>query len=68
MDVDDNDYDEGRSQKRTVSLCDRSAEMTCNNTHLDLVNIIAYTKCGKILSISSKDIELNHNSDINQGP
>ena len=45
--------------------------MMCNNPNLDLVNINAYTKFGKILSICSQDIELKRNSeqnsDINQG-
>ena len=31
--------------------------MTCNNPRLDLVNMNAYIKFGKILSIGSQDIE-----------
>ena len=30
--------------------------MTCNNPNVELVNMIAYTKFGKILSICSQDI------------
>ena len=43
-----------------------------NNPNLDLVNINAYTKFGKILSICSQDTEQKHNyegnSDINHRP
>ena len=39
--------------------------MTGNNPNQDLVNINAYTKFGKILSICSQDIERNRKSDIN---
>ena len=42
--------------------------MTGNNPKLDLVNIKAYTRFGKIMSICSEDIEWKQNSDINQGP
>ena len=38
------------------------------NTNIDLVNDNVFTKFGLILSIHSKDIEQNPNSDINQGP
>ena len=38
------------------------------NTNIDLVNDNVFTKFGLILSIRSKDIEQNPNSDINQGP
>ena len=31
----------------------------CNNPHLDLVNISAYTKFSEILSICSQDFEWN---------
>ena len=37
--------------------------MKCNNPNLDLVNINAYTKFGKILSIYSQDIEKKRNCD-----
>ena len=48
-------------------------KMVCNiNANLDIANISAYTKLGKILSFFSQDIELKRNSDrssdINQGP
>ena len=36
--------------------------------NLDIINVNLYTKFGKILSISSQDIEWKRNSDINQGP
>ena len=36
-------------------------------TNINLVNDDVYTKFGLILSISSQDIELKPNSDINQG-
>ena len=36
--------------------------------NLDLVNINAFIKFDQILSICSKDIERERNSDINQGP
>ena len=39
-----------------------------NNPKLDLVNMSAYIKFGKILSICSQDIERKQNSGINQGP
>ena len=39
-----------------------------NNTNLDRVNIIAHTKFGHILLISSKDVERKRNSDISKGP
>ena len=39
------------------------------NTNLGLnVNIKAYIKFGKILSICSQDFEWKRNSDVNQGP
>ena len=37
-------------------------------TNVDLVNDIVYTKFGLNLSIPSRDIEQNQNSDVNQGP
>ena len=43
-------------------------KMTGNNPNIDIVNINAYTKFGKILSFSSQDIERKRNSDINQEP
>ena len=43
-------------------------KMTCNNPKLDLVNINAYIKFGKILSNCSQDIERKQNFAINQGP
>ena len=42
--------------------------MMCNNSHLDLVNMIAYIKFGKILSIWSQNDEWNQNFGLNQGP
>ena len=42
--------------------------MTGNNPKLDLVNVDARKKIGKILSICSQDIERKRNSDVNQGP
>ena len=42
--------------------------MTGNNPKLDLVNVDARKKIGKILSIRSQDIELKRKSDVNQGP
>ena len=42
--------------------------MTGNNPNLGLVNMNAYTKFGKILSICFPDIERKRNSNINQGP
>ena len=39
-----------------------------NNSNPDLVNINAYAKFGRILSICSQDIEQRRNSDINKGP
>ena len=41
---------------------------TCNNPNQYLVNINAYTKFGKLLSICSQDIDRKQKSDINQGP
>ena len=43
-------------------------KMTLYNPNLDLINVIMYTKFGKILSIGSQDIGRKRNSDINQGP
>ena len=43
-------------------------KMTGNNPKLDLVNVVARTKFGRILSIHSQDIERKRNSDVNQGP
>ena len=43
-------------------------KMTGNNPKLDLVNDDVHTKFGRILSISSQDIERKRNSDVNQGP
>ena len=40
--------------------------MMCNNPYLDLVNINAYTKFGKILLFCSQDIELKQNSEWNE--
>ena len=37
-------------------------KMTGNNPNLDIVNMNAYIKFGKILSISSQDIERKQNS------
>ena len=37
--------------------------MICNISNLDRVNINAYTKFGKILSIGSRDIEPKSNYD-----
>ena len=42
-------------------------KMTGNNPKLDLVNVVAHTKFGWILSIRSQDIEQKQNSDVNQG-
>ena len=42
--------------------------MTGNNPKLDLVNVDACKKIGKILSIRSQDIEPKRNSDVNEGP
>ena len=42
--------------------------MTGNNPKLDLVNVDAHKKIGKILSICSQDIEQKQYSDVNQGP
>ena len=43
-------------------------KMTGNNPRLDLVNDDVHTKFGRILSISSQDIERKRNSEVNQGP
>ena len=47
-------------------------KMMQNNPNIDLVNINAYTKFGKIQSICSQDIEQKNNyegnSDINHRP
>ena len=42
--------------------------LTGNNPKLDLVNVDARKKIGKIMSIRSQDIEWKQNSDVNQGP
>ena len=42
--------------------------MTGSSPKLDLVNVDACKKTGKILSIPSQDIERKPISDINQGP
>ena len=42
--------------------------MTGKYHKLDLVNIDAHPKFGRILSIRSQDIELKRNSDLNKGP
>ena len=39
-----------------------------NNPKLDLVNMNAYIKFGKFLSIYSQDIERKRNFGVNQGP
>ena len=41
--------------------------MTGNNPKLDLVNVNAHKKIGKILSIRSQDSQRKWNSDVNQG-
>ena len=43
-------------------------KITGNNPKLDVVNVDAHTKFGRILSIRSQDIERKRNSDVNQGP
>ena len=43
-------------------------KMTSNNSELDLVNVDAHTKFGRILSIRSQDNERKRNSNVNQGP
>ena len=43
-------------------------KMMGNNPKLDLVNVDVHTKFGRILSISSQDIERKRNSEVNQGP
>ena len=42
--------------------------MMCDNPNDDLVNMNAYIKFGKILSICSQDIERKQNFGINQEP
>ena len=42
--------------------------MTGNNPKLDIVNVDACKKIGKILSIHSQDTEQKQNTDVNQGP
>ena len=39
-----------------------------NNPNIDLVNMNAYIKIGKILSIHSQDIAQKRNYGVNQGP
>ena len=51
----------GRNSIKTLQ------KMTGKNPKLDLVNVDAYTKFGRILSICSQDIERKRNSDVNQG-
>ena len=46
----------------------RKKTMTGNNPKLDLVNVDAHKKIGKILSICSQDIDRKQNSHVNQGP
>ena len=41
--------------------------MMRNNPNVDLVNMNAYIKFGKILSIFSQDIEHKQNYGVNQG-
>ena len=48
-----------------VQMCEK---FRCNNPKLDLVNMDAYIKFGKILSMCSRDIERKRNFGINQGP
>ena len=42
--------------------------MMGSNPKLDLANVDAYKKIGKILTICLQGIEQKQNSDINQGP
>ena len=42
-------------------------KMMCNTQNVYLVNMNAYIKFGKILSICSQDIELKQNFGVNQG-
>ena len=42
--------------------------LTGNNPKLDLVNVDARKKIGKIMTIRSQDNERKRNSDVNQGP
>ena len=42
--------------------------MTGNYLKVDIVNINAYTKFGKIIPICSLDIERKRKSDINRWP
>ena len=56
-----------------TSIKDRNSvkilrKMTGNNPKLDHVHVDVHTKFGQILSICSRDIEQNQNSDVNQGP
>ena len=43
-------------------------KMMCNNPNVDLVNMNAYIKFDKILSICSQDIERKRNVGVNEGP
>ena len=42
--------------------------MMGDDPKLDLVNVNVHIKFGQILSIDFRDIELNRNSNVNQGP
>ena len=43
-------------------------KMMCNSPNVDLVNMNAYIKFGKILSFCSQDIERKRNFEVNPGP
>ena len=58
--------------QRAITLVKMCQKMMCNNPNLDLVNINAYIKFGKFLSLCSQDFEpkrnFERNFDINQKP
>ena len=62
--VRESDYSSA-SQFFFVFFCRVKKTMTGNYHKLDLVNIDAHTKFGRILSIRSQDIERKRNSDVN---
>ena len=52
----------------TITLVQICKKMMCDNPNVDLVNMNAYIKFGKIMSICSQAHELKRNFGVNQGP
>ena len=61
-------FDQDSAVVKVQGMFSSHGRLLTNAMYLDLVNINAYIKFAKILSIYSQDIELKRNSGVNQGP